>query len=95
MPVAFAALWVVPHLPEFYQAHPEIEIILSGSDRRKDMLPDNPSPRAGYPCSIPTAISRTKSASFLNGWRNCSSFCAEPTFSYRSLASRLNPLPKQ
>ncbi|WP_395491006.1 LysR family transcriptional regulator [Cedecea davisae] len=40
MPVAFAALWVVPHLPEFYQDHPEIEIILSGSDRRKDMLHD-------------------------------------------------------
>lgn len=40
MPVAFAALWVVPNLAGFYQQHPDIEIILSSSDRRRDMLHD-------------------------------------------------------
>ncbi|MBJ3816632.1 LysR family transcriptional regulator [Shimwellia pseudoproteus] len=40
MPVAFAALVVVPHLSGFYKAHPNIEIILSSSDRRQDMLRD-------------------------------------------------------
>lgn len=40
MPIAFAALLVVPNLPDFYRQHPEIEIILSSSDRRRDMLRD-------------------------------------------------------
>lgn len=40
MPIAFAALLVVPNLPDFYRAHPDIEIILSSSDRRRDILRD-------------------------------------------------------
>jgi DNA-binding transcriptional LysR family regulator len=40
MPIAFAALLVVPNLPDFYREHPDIEIILSSSDRRRDMLRD-------------------------------------------------------
>jgi len=40
MPIAFARLIVVPRLPEFYQAHPDLEIILSSSDLRRDMLRD-------------------------------------------------------
>lgn len=40
MPTAFAALLVVPNLPDFYREHPDIEIILSSSDRRRDMLRD-------------------------------------------------------
>lgn len=40
MPVAFASLLVVPNLPDFYRAHPDIEVILSCSDRRRDMLRD-------------------------------------------------------
>ena len=40
MPIAFATLIVVPALPDFYRQHPEIEIILSSSDRRQDMLRD-------------------------------------------------------
>ncbi|WP_237932489.1 LysR family transcriptional regulator [Buttiauxella sp. S19-1] len=40
MPIAFAALLVVPNLPDFYREHPDIEIILSCSDRRRDMLRD-------------------------------------------------------
>ncbi|VFS18230.1 Ben and cat operon transcriptional regulator [Serratia liquefaciens] len=33
MPIAFARLLVIPHLPDFYQAHPEVEIVLSSSRR--------------------------------------------------------------
>lgn len=40
MPVAFATFLVVPNLVDFYQAHPDIEIILSCSDRRRDILRD-------------------------------------------------------
>jgi len=40
MPVALAALLVIPRLPDFYSRHPGIEIILSSSDRRRDMLKD-------------------------------------------------------
>lgn len=40
MPIAFARLIVVPKLPEFYRAHPDLEIILSSSDVRRDMLRD-------------------------------------------------------
>ena len=40
MPVAFAALLVIPNLPDFYRQHPDIDIILSSSDRRRDMLRD-------------------------------------------------------
>ncbi len=40
MPIAFARLLVIPHLPDFYQAHPEVEIVLSSSDVRRDMLRD-------------------------------------------------------
>lgn len=40
MPVAIATLLVVPNLPDFYQAYPGIEVVLSSSDRRKDMLRD-------------------------------------------------------
>lgn len=40
MPTAFAALRVVPSLPDFYRAHPTLEIILNCSDRRRDMLRD-------------------------------------------------------
>lgn len=35
MPIAFARLLVIPHLPDFYQAHPEVEIVLSSSDVRR------------------------------------------------------------
>lgn len=40
MPIAFATLLVVPNLADFYREHPDIEIILSSSDRRQDMLRD-------------------------------------------------------
>ncbi|STQ71027.1 D-malate degradation protein R [Hafnia alvei] len=40
MPISFAALRVVPNLPDFYRMHPNIEIILSCSDRRRNMLRD-------------------------------------------------------
>ena len=33
-------LRVIPNLPDFYRQHPEIDIILSSSDRRRDMLRD-------------------------------------------------------
>ncbi len=33
MPIAFARLLVIPHLPDFYQAHPEVEIVLSSFRR--------------------------------------------------------------
>lgn len=38
MPTSFATQLVVPNLPDFYRAYPEIEIVLSSSDRRRDML---------------------------------------------------------
>lgn len=40
MPIAFARQIVVPQLPAFYQSHPDLEIILSSSDVRRDMLRD-------------------------------------------------------
>lgn len=40
MPVSFATQRVIPNLPDFYRQHPEIDIILSSSDRRRDMLRD-------------------------------------------------------
>jgi LysR family transcriptional regulator for bpeEF and oprC len=40
MPVAFARLVVVPKLQAFYDAHPNLTIILSSSDVRRDMLRD-------------------------------------------------------
>lgn len=40
MPIAFARQIVVPELPAFYQDHPDLEIILSSSDVRRDMLRD-------------------------------------------------------
>lgn len=40
MPIALAALLVIPNLPDFYSKFPAIEIILSSSDRRRDMLRD-------------------------------------------------------
>lgn len=46
MPIAFAKLLVVPNLPAFYRQHPDIEIVLSSSDRRRDML------REGLDCVL-------------------------------------------
>lgn len=40
MPIAFASMVVIPRLPEFYRQHPDIDIMLSSSDRRRDMLRD-------------------------------------------------------
>ena len=40
MPIAFARQIVVSQLPAFYQSHPDLEIILSSSDVRRDMLRD-------------------------------------------------------
>ncbi|HCD7426032.1 TPA: LysR family transcriptional regulator [Citrobacter werkmanii] len=40
MPIALAALLVIPALPDFYSKYPGVEIILSSSDRRRDMLRD-------------------------------------------------------
>lgn len=40
MPIAFARQIVVPKLPAFYQDHPDLEIILSSSDVRRDLLRD-------------------------------------------------------
>ena len=40
MPVSIAAQLVVPKLPDFYRHYPGIEVVLSSSDRRKDMLRD-------------------------------------------------------
>lgn len=52
MPIAFARLLVIPHLPDFYQAHPEVEIVLSSSDVRRDMLRD------GLDCLLRVGILR-------------------------------------
>lgn len=52
MPIAFARLLVIPHLPDFYQAHPEVEIVLSNSDVRRDMLRD------GLDCLLRVGILR-------------------------------------
>ncbi|HCM7679214.1 TPA: LysR family transcriptional regulator [Klebsiella aerogenes] len=46
MPISLAKLVVVPNLPAFYQQHPEIEIVLSSSDRQRDML------REGLDCVL-------------------------------------------
>ncbi|MDF3826110.1 MULTISPECIES: LysR family transcriptional regulator [unclassified Pseudocitrobacter] len=46
MPVAFARQLVVPRLAEFYAEHPDLEIILTGSDVRRDML------REGLDCML-------------------------------------------
>lgn len=40
MPVSFATLLVIPNLPDFYQKYPDIEIILSSSDRRRNIYRD-------------------------------------------------------
>ncbi|MFV0265075.1 MAG: LysR family transcriptional regulator [Kluyvera sp.] len=40
MPIAFARLVVVPRLHSFYEMHPDLEIILSSTDVRRDMLRD-------------------------------------------------------
>ena len=52
MPIAFARLLVIPHLSDFYQAHPEVEIVLSSSDVRRDMLRD------GLDCLLRVGILR-------------------------------------
>ncbi len=52
MPIAFARLLVIPHLPDFYQAHPEVEIVLGSSDVRRDMLRD------GLDCLLRVGILR-------------------------------------
>ncbi|EKA1638927.1 LysR family transcriptional regulator [Salmonella enterica] len=40
MPVSFATLLVIPNLPDFCQKHPDLEIILSSSDRRQSIYRD-------------------------------------------------------
>lgn len=46
MPVAFARQVVVPRLQAFYTLHPDLEIVLSSADVRRDMLHD------GYDCML-------------------------------------------
>lgn len=46
MPLALARTLVIPHLPEFLQRHPQLEIELSSTDRRVDMV------REGFDCVV-------------------------------------------
>ena len=46
MPLAVAREVVLPHLPEFLQTHPELEIELSSTDRRVDLV------REGFDCVL-------------------------------------------
>ena len=44
LPSAFARNIVIPHLPEFLQLHPRLEVELSSTDRRVDLI------REGFDC---------------------------------------------
>ncbi|MBN0661003.1 LysR family transcriptional regulator, partial [Pseudomonas aeruginosa] len=46
MPIAFARLLVIPHLPAFLQQYPGIELELSSSDRLVDVI------REGFDCVV-------------------------------------------
>ena len=46
MPIAFARLLVIPHLPTFLQQYPGIELELSSSDRLVDVI------REGFDCVV-------------------------------------------
>ncbi len=46
MPLALARNLVIPHLPEFLNRHPQLEIELSSTDRRVDMV------REGFDCVV-------------------------------------------
>jgi DNA-binding transcriptional LysR family regulator len=46
LPVNFARELVIPHLPEFLASHPELEVLLSTTDRRVDVLRD------GFDCVL-------------------------------------------
>jgi DNA-binding transcriptional LysR family regulator len=46
LPVRLARQFVIPRLPEFLTAHPELEVLLSTTDRRVDVLRD------GFDCVV-------------------------------------------
>lgn len=46
MPARFARHFVLPHLPDFLQAHPQLELELSCTDRRVDVV------REGFDCVL-------------------------------------------
>jgi DNA-binding transcriptional LysR family regulator len=46
MPIGVARNIVIPHLPEFLRAHPQLEVELSSTDRRVDLV------REGFDCVI-------------------------------------------
>jgi DNA-binding transcriptional LysR family regulator len=46
LPIKLASRFVIPRLPEFLAAHPEIEVLLSTTDRRVDVLRD------GFDCVL-------------------------------------------
>jgi DNA-binding transcriptional LysR family regulator len=46
LPVRLAREYVIPRLPEFLAAHPELEVLLSTTDRRVDVLRD------GFDCVV-------------------------------------------
>jgi DNA-binding transcriptional LysR family regulator len=50
MPSAVARDVVLPHLPEFLQAHPALEIELSSTDRRVDLI------REGFDCVLRVGV---------------------------------------
>lgn len=50
MPLAVARDVVIPNLPEFLQAHPELEIELSSTDRKVDLI------REGFDCVLRVGV---------------------------------------
>jgi len=46
LPIGFARNVVIPRLPEFLAAHPQLEVLLSTTDRRVDLL------REGFDCVL-------------------------------------------
>ncbi|MFT3765988.1 MAG: LysR family transcriptional regulator [Minicystis sp.] len=46
LPVNFAREFLIPRLPEFLAAHPQIEVLLSTTDRRVELM------REGFDCSL-------------------------------------------
>jgi DNA-binding transcriptional LysR family regulator len=46
MPIGFARNFVIPHLPEFLAQHPSIELVLSATDQRVDVVGD------GFDCVL-------------------------------------------
>ncbi len=72
MPIAFARL-LDPASAGFYQAHPEVEIVLSSSDVRRDMLRD------GLDCLLRVGILRMATMGAFTG-EVALTTCASPGY---------------